>query len=468
MVKTAPVTKAKPTGLAPTIAAPDHATVADKMKAGKALRAETSRSAQGVWNPPTRRADPVAMLQARDSALLPDLLPIRYGRMAQSPLAFLRGSAIVMAADLSTTPSSGIVTQLCGDAHLMNFGVYPTPERELVFGLTDFDETLPGPWEWDLKRLATSIYVAGRDSHFTDTQCAEAAAATARSYQLRMAKYAQMSFVDVWTATVNDRAIMSVLPPQAQPRAEERFEHGADHDHIRQLAKLVARKDGKPAIIDHPPLIEHTSDARVGEHLHALFEHYLGSLIADSRALVERYTLVDTARKVVGVGSVGTRCYIMLFQGIDATDLQFLQVKEAMASVLETYLGKSAYAEHGERVVEGQRLMQAAPDLFLGWGTVNKVGYYVRRLADIKGSINLAVVTPASLAAYGDVCSWALARAHARSGEAARISGYIGRSEVFVHAIARFAAAYADQTASDYDALMAAVKSGRIHAETGI
>lgn len=447
---------------------PSEPVLAERLRAGKALRAKTPRSSQGAWKPSSKRPDPIALLRSRDGALLADLLPIRYGRMAQSPLAFLRGAAIVMASDLAATPSSGIRSQICGDAHLMNFGVYATPERELVFGLTDFDESLPGPWEWDLKRLATSILLAGRNRSFPESECEVAAASTVSSYQGHIAGYAHMAYVDVWASRVSDKSIRGVLPSQTYGRAAEHYEQGSQHEHIHQIAKLVSVSDGRPHLVDQPPLIEHASDERVGSQLHTLFTRYHDVLPEDIRALVGRYTLVDSARKVVGVGSVGTRCYVLLLEGLDTSDLQFLQIKEALASVLETPLARSVYAQHGERVVQGQRLLQAAPDMFLGWGEVDKVGYYVRHLAEVKGTVNLQVATPASLAAYGEVCGWALARAHAQSGEAARISGYIGRGEAFVQALTSFAAAYAEQTERDHAQLLAAIKAGHIQAELGV
>lgn len=446
---------------------PSQSTVDARLQAGKVLRATAPRNAQAAWAPPENRADPVALLQAEDARRLPDLLPIRYGRMAASPLGFLRGAAAVMAADLATTPASGITSQLCGDAHLMNFGSYTTPEGALVFGLNDFDETLPGPWEWDLKRLVASFAVAGRTSAFRDADCGQAVAAAVYAYQARMAEYAHMPYLGVWYARVSDHAILPLLPREARGRTALRFGQ-IRHEQLRQLNRLTTSADGRPRIVDNPPLITHISDERIGDRAHALVERYAASLTDDHRDLLERYTLVDYARKVVGVGSVGTRCYVLLFIGASQDDSLFLQIKEAGASALERYLGRSGYAQSGERVIQGQRLLQPASDMLLGWGRVAKVDFYIRQLADLKGAVNIAAMTPAYLVAYAQVCGWALARAHARSGEAARISGYLGRGDTFPQAMTRFALAYADQTERDHAALVEAIKAGRVHAEASV
>lgn len=436
-----------------------------RLEQGKAARNAVSRSAQALWKPADDRPDAIKLLQQRDAKRLPELVPIRYGRMTTSLISFMRGSAILMANDLASTPSTGITPQICGDAHLLNFGVYATPERNLVFGLNDFDETLPGPWEWDVKRLSASFVAGGRDNKLSDAFCEEAVESLVRSYQTHIAEYARMSYLDVWFARVDDAAILSMLPKQARDRSALKPGEGRG---LRQLSKLTTIVDGQPRIADDPPLLTHASDARIGDQLGRLLAGYLDSLNNDRRALLERYTLKDFALKVVGIGSVGTRCYVMLFQGLDEHDVLLLQIKESDASVLEAHLGQSAYAQHGERVVQGQRLMQAASDLFLGWGRAGSTDYYIRQLPDLKGTVNLAEMTPATYMSYADVCGWALARAHARSGEAARISGYLGRRDVFAHAMCTFAFAYADQTERDYETLLAAIKDGRIKAEMGV
>ncbi len=449
--------------------APPHSTPSrERLRAGKELRHATPRSSQARWTPPADRPDPVALLQASDRTRLPELLPIRYGRMLQSPFAFLRGAAPIMARDLAVTPSTGVTVQLCGDAHLLNFGVYVTPERHLMFGLNDFDETLPGPWEWDVKRLAASFVVAGRENVCASDVCAEAAGAAARAYQSWIGTYARMSYLDAWYARVDDETILNTLPRAARDWGTPREAKDRPRRQMRQLSKLPTTINGQARIVDDPPLVTHASDERVGDQICALVERYIATLPDDRRALARRYTLVDVARKVVGVGSVGTRCYILLFNGRDQDDVLFLQIKEADASALEPYLAPSAYAQHGERVVQGQRLIQASSDTFLGWGCVADVHYYLRHLADIKGAVEMPSMTPTYLVAYARICGWALARAHARSGEAARISGYLGRNSAFERAITRFAVDYADQTERDHAALVAAVKAGRISAETGI
>lgn len=437
----------------------------ERCAAGRALRAAVPRSIHAHWSPPPARADPVALLRAGDATRLPELVPLRYGRMLESPLAFLRGAAAIMADDLAATPTTGIPVQACGDAHLANFGAYGTPERNLVFDLNDFDETLPGPWEWDIKRLAASIVVAGRGNGFDAAQCAEAAHAAVRSYRQRLNEFARRGYLDVWYAQIDAQTVLDTLSSATRRLAGRRFEQASQRDHLRALAKWTTLVDGQVRLVEDPPLLRHVSDERIGDQLRTLVQVYAKSLRDDRQALLQRYTIVDFARKVVGVGSVGMRCYIILLRGKDLADPLFLQIKEATRSVLEPHQGKCLYPHHGQRVVRGQQLIQAASDIFLGWGQVGTTHFYIRQLYDMKGSVQIARLTPAQLSTYGEVCGWALARAHARSGDAARISGYLGAGDTFDQAVAAFATAYADQTERDHAALIAAVKAGCVSAE---
>ncbi len=440
--------------------------VTERLAAGKALRQDVPRSAHGSWTPPADRPNPLDLLQAQDQGRLPELVPIRYGRMLASPFAFLRGSATVMANDLGGTPASGLTVQACGDAHLSNFGVYGTPERNLIFDLNDFDETLPAPWEWDLKRLAASFVVAGRSNSFRTGQCTETAEAAVRSYREHMAEYAQLGHLAVWYSRISAQDISELLPDTMQKDFQRGVRKATHHDNLQALAKLTSVVDGSIRIVDDPPLIIHSSDAVLGQYLPRIAKTYHSSIRDDLRMLLQQYTFVDFARKVVGVGSVGTRCYIALMQGNGPGDPLFLQVKEAFPSVLEAHAGKSKYANHGQRVVRGQQYVQAASDIFLGWGRINEIDFYVRQLRDMKGSVEVSLMNPARLSLYATLCGWVLARAHARSGDAAEIAGYIGNSDRFDNAIAAFANAYADQTERDYQQLVEAVKSGRIEVET--
>ena len=395
-----------------------------------------------------------------------DLVPIRYGRMLASPFAFLRGSATVMARDLAGTPTSGLIVQACGDAHLSNFGVYGTPERSLVFDLNDFDETLPAPWEWDVKRLVASIVVAARVNGFRSGQCADAARAAARKYREQMSSYAMMSYREIWYARITAEDIMAQAPASIRQDLQRGARRATHHDHLQALAKMTTQVDGTIKIVDDAPLIMHLSDEILGEHLPRIAKAYRSSIRDDLRMLLRRYSFVDFAQKVVGVGSVGTRCYIVLMQGSGPNDPLFLQIKQASASVLEPYAGKSRYTNHGQRVVRGQQYIQAASDIFLGWGREKWLDIYVRQLRDMKGSADVATMDPKRMALYGALCGLALARAHARSGDAARIAGYIGTSDRFDSALVEFANAYADQTERDHATLAEAVKVGRIRAET--
>jgi uncharacterized protein (DUF2252 family) len=390
-----------------------------------------------------------------------------------SPFAFMRGSAIVMANDLASTPKTGIQAQLCGDAHLSNFGAYASPERALLFDVNDFDETLPGPWEWDVKRLATSLVVAGRDSGFDAVACREAAGASVVSYRRRMAEFSEMGELEVWYSRVGEEDLRGLLSGAKSKKTAKKLNKAVlkarGRDSLQALSKLTRVVDGRRKIIDDPPLLVRIPEGdELRVEVNAILESYKRTLQEDRRHLLERYRFVDAARKVVGVGSVGTRAYVVLLEGRDEVDPLFLQVKEAGASVLEGHVPSSTYQHHGHRVVAGQRLMQAASDIFLGWfrGREGR-DFYWRQLRDMKGSADVESMSPDELALYARLCGWALARAHARSGDRVQIAAYLGKSERFDGAIADFAEAYADQTESDHAALCAAVKSGTLPGNDG-
>jgi uncharacterized protein (DUF2252 family) len=441
---------------------------------GRAARQLVPRGSHAEWAPASDRPDPVELLQAQARNRIQELLPIRYGRMMASPFAFLRGSAIVMAHDLASTPNSGIRAQLCGDAHLLNFGAYASPERDLLFDLNDFDETLPGPWEWDLKRLAASFVVAGRDNGFDAADCRNAARAVTASYRRRMAEFSQMGELEVWYSRVGEEEVKGLLTEaravkKTTKKLSKNVRKARGRDSLQALSKLTRVVDGRRIIDDDPPLLVRIPDGderRV--QVNAILESYKRTLQEDRRHLLERYRFVDAARKVVGVGSVGTRVYAVLLEGRDQDDPLFLQVKEAGASVLERYVESNTYEHHGHRVVAGQRLMQAASDIFLGWfrGSEGR-DFYWRQLKDMKGSAKVEDMSADELVLYAGICGWALARAHARSGDRVQIAAYLGKSDRFDRAIADFAKEYADQNERDHEALCAAVKSGRLYADAG-
>ncbi len=413
-------------------------------------------------------------------------MPVRYGRMLASPFSYFRGAALPMASDLAATPVSGLAVQACGDAHLSNFGAYASPERALVFDLNDFDETLPGPWEWDVKRLAASLEVAGRGNGYPRRQRREIVTATIRRYRGAMSGFAGLTNLAVWYARADVGELREQFGPQLSARQRKGVDQGMakarTRDSLQALSKLTRLVDGRPRIVADPPLVVPLDDLLPGQLDRSGAETELGSLIAkyrhtletDRRYLLEQFQLADMARKVVGVGSVGTRCWIVLMLGRDRADPLFLQVKEAERSVLENFAGTSEYASHGQRVVAGQRLMQASSDIFLGWqrneaepdGTPHD--FYIRQLRDWKLSLDIEAMAPADMRAYGELCGWTLARAHARSGDRIAITAYLGRSDVFDQAIADFAASYADQNERDYQALAAAAASGRVTAERDI
>jgi uncharacterized protein (DUF2252 family) len=443
--------------------------IEQRIKAGKEHRKETPRAAHAEWSAPADRPDPVEILKQQDKHRVADLVPIRYGRMLESPFAYFRGAAAVMASDLSMIPRTGLIAQLAGDAHLVNFGAYGTPERNLVFDVNDFDETLPGPFEWDVKRLAASIVVAGRGNRFSVTGCSEAAQAAVTSYRQRMALYAMIGHAELYYMQVEVAQLLDVVSGRMRKDVQKGFERARTHDNVQALNKMCSVVDGQIRIVDDPPIVIHVDDWKMlgAERGARLFRTYYETLQPDRRHLLQRYTLVDGAMKVVGVGSVGTRCFILLFKGASENDPLFLQIKEATHSIFEPYLGASSYKHHGQRVVAGQRIIQAASDIFLGWGTTSKGQFYLRQLRDMKGSVDVSSMIPSGLVAYSEVCGWALALAHARSGDAAMISGYIGAGTAFETAVTHFANAYADQNERDYEALVMARKQRRITADIG-
>jgi len=459
-------------------------TPAERAAVGRAARAVTSRSRHAEWRPTASRPDPVAIIEAQDATRVPDLVPIRHGRMLASPFAFFRGAAAVMAADLATTPVSGLRVQLCGDAHLGNFGGFRSPERALVFDINDFDETLPGPWEWDVKRLAASQAVLGRDRGLPQAVRRRQVMATVRQYRTAMGAFAAQRDLDVWYARLDATLLLARWQVELQSKTVRnqlklRTIESQSRDHLGAFTKLTHLVDGRPRIASRPPLLVPAAELFPGElaRAEAVFQNglrrYTESLPDERRHLVSRFRYADFARKVVGVGSVGTRAWIALLVGRDLNDPLILQFKEAGPSVLAPFAGASRYAEHGRRVVEGQRLVQAATDTFLGWVHATSVDgvtghFYVRQLWDGKIAPDLAHMSPNTLRLYGEMCGWTLARAHARSGDRVAIAAYLGTSERFDAAIADFAEAYAEQNARDYAAFAAAVKAGRIVAETGI
>jgi uncharacterized protein (DUF2252 family) len=462
-----------------------HLSVEERAARGKAARAEVPRSSHANFDPIGDRPDPIELLESQATTRVPELVPIRYGRMLVSPFTFYRGAAKIMASDLATTPNSGLRVQCCGDAHLSNFGVFASPERRLVFDINDFDETLPGPWEWDVKRLAVSMMIAARDDGFAVKEQDRITLETVAQYRNSMRNFAAMKNLEVWYARMEIESLIRDFGPQFKPtqvkRTEKMVAKARTRDSMSAFSKLTERVNGRAEIVDQSPLIvplramlDQEEAAHWLEELRKLMRSYRSTLQFDRRVLLEEYRLVDFARKVVGVGSVGTRAWIGLLFGRDSEDPLFLQLKEAEASVLEEYLGKSQFKNHGERVVTGQRLMQAVSDIFLGWVHV-PAGYdgkprdfYGRQLKDWKGSAEIEQMVPNGMAVYGRLCGWTLARAHACSGDRIAIAAYLGSGTAFDRAILEFARAYADQNERDYQQLVAAVKSGRIVAQTGL
>ena len=465
--------------ITPGVLAPPHEVLTpDEWRArGRERRSAASRSSHAQWAPPADRPDPVAVLEEQARYRVPDLIPIRYGRMAASPFAYFRGAAAPMAWDLAHTPTPDIRVQACGDAHLLNFGMYAAPDRRLVFDVNDFDETLPAPFDWDVKRLAASFAVAARDNGFKDREARTAARMAVRSYRTEMANYAAMRFLEVWYSRIDIDEVSSLFDA-VQSKAAVRRRHrdianAYRRTSLRTFLKMCDQVEGQYRIRPaHPVIVRFPIELHPGvlEELRSAVAQYQQTLEADRREVLRRYYFGDFARKVVGVGSVGTEAFVMLLIGDRADEPLFLQVKEAQESVLAPFAGPSEYKHQGERVVMGQRLTQAATDPFLGWttgagtnGTARK-HYYVRQLRDMKGSMSVPLMDPLQLDYYGRLCGWALARAHARTGRASMISGYLGTGEVFDHAIADFAIAYADQNEQDYQRLLEAVSAGRVRA----
>jgi uncharacterized protein (DUF2252 family) len=443
-----------------------HPSRAELYRHGKKLREKSPRQSHATWQAPANRPDPLSLLEESSKGRLPELIPVRYGRMLQSPFTFYRGAALNMAADLARTPVTGLQVQACGDAHLLNFGMFATPERREIFDIND-DETLPAPWEWDVKRLAASFVLACRNNGFTDDFARDTVLACAGSYRRRMAEYSEMTVLDVWYASLEvEDMIQTIKDPRARKRLEKRLT-AARHRSVleHEFPKLVEVLGQLPVIKDNPPLIYHwheESQEKFFADIQAALVAYRETLEDDRRFLLDRYEVEDVAIKVVGVGSVGTWCGIALLLAGEEDPL-FLQIKEARASVLEPYAGESAFPNHGQRVVDGCRLMQSASDLFLGW-TVGPRGrhFYIRQLKDMKIKMLVEAFSRSAMMQYAGLCGWALARAHARSGEPAAISGYLGKSDKFDQAIADFSIAYADQSALDHRLLLKAVREGRL------
>jgi uncharacterized protein (DUF2252 family) len=508
---------------APRIRRIKHPSLDERLAKGRTARDQTPPSSHSGWSAAADRPDPVGLLEAQDRTRERDLVPVRHGRMMVSPFTFYRGAAKIMAADLKDTPVAGLGTQLCGDAHLSNFGLFASPERRLMFDLNDFDETLPGPFEYDVKRMAASFVIAGRNNGFTKADARAAARASVTAYREAMADFARMTTMDIWYAHFEEdrfksliqEALTEVAPEvkkaktakttkagkgakaakaakkeprdakqakiakEAARRAEKNLAKAHTRDSMQALSKLAELVDGQYRIVSQPPVIVPSRDLaatfglspdQVMPTLHEQFRAYRATLPDDRRKLLERFQIVDAARKVVGVGSVGTRAFIILLEGRDAHDPLFLQVKEATASVLEASLPRSRYRQHGERVVQGQRMMQAASDIFLGWTKGLDVNrhFYWRQLRDMKGSALVELMAPVTLTYYAQMCGWTLARAHARSGDPVAMAAYLGRDDVFDRSIIDFSERYADQNEQDYQEFVKAIRSGRLEAVEGV
>ncbi len=467
------ITKSKKASEA--IAPITHLDITERAARGKAARTKVPRASHAAWEPPADRADPVELLRGQEVTRVPELIPIRHERMLTSPFAFYRGAAVVMAADVASVPDTGLRVQCCGDAHLANFGGFAAPDRKLIFDINDFDETSHGPFEWDVKRLAASFEIASRAREFSAKTARKAVLMAAQSYREAMTSFAAMTNLDVWYARLDIQATLDRYASQVSASELARLNKVAakaeTKDSMKAFAKLTEVVDGEVRITSDAPLLVPARDlmgdidpATLEAWLHEQLRVYRHSLQPDRRHLLEGYRMVDLARKVVGVGSVGTRCWILLMLGKDDADPLFLQVKQAEASVLEPYGGRSQYGNHGQRVVEGQRLLQAASDIMLGWFHAHALDgaerdFYVRQLWDWKVSADLEAITEKLLSIYAQMCGWSLARAHARSGDRIAIAAYLGTSDVFDKSIAAFAAAYADQNQRDYEAAVAALSS---------
>jgi uncharacterized protein (DUF2252 family) len=444
-----------------------HSTREESHAIGKSLRDKCLRESHAAWRPASDRPDPIGLMEEANQGRMPQLIPIRHGRMLQSPFTFYRGAALNMAADLATTPASGILVQACGDCHLMNFGAYATPERRVIFDINDLDETLPAPWEWDVKRLAASFVLACRDNGFTGDDARDAVLSCVRSYRERMAEYSEMTVLDIWYDSIDvEKLIPKIQDKEARKRMQKRLAKAHERSVLEhEFPELVTTAGLAPTIKENPPLIFHPQEIGREELMAAVrknFARYRETLQEDRRLLLDRFALKDAAMKVVGVGSVGTHCAILLLMA-SAHDPLFLQVKQARPSVLEPYAGKSRHANNGERIVHGCRMMQSASDLFLGWAE-GEAGrhFYVRQLKDMKVKPLVEVFTPSVMLEYAGICGWTLAHAHARSGESAKISGYLGKGDKFDEAIADFSVTYADQTEHDHEVLLKAVRAGKL------
>ncbi|BAU83006.1 hypothetical protein SLA_2069 [Streptomyces laurentii] len=458
-----------------------HRTSQERVARGKAARSDAPRSSHAEFEPSSKRRDPVEIIEKQSAKRVPELVPIRYGRMSEAPFRFYRGAAAIMAADLAQTPRSGIRVQCCGDAHMLNFRLLASPERRLMFDINDFDETLPGPWEWDVKRLSASLAIAGRANGFSSKERASVVRAAVGSYRERMRSFAGMGNLDVWYTSYDADEILEQQGPIVGAGQRERWGRAAQraraHDTLQVFDKLTHVLDGKRLIAPDPPLLVPLHDllptverSKLEKELSRLIEHYGQTLQTDRRFLLQGYRIADMARKVVGVGSVGTRCWILLLLGKDDGDPLFLQAKEADESVLAPYVGGSSFRTQGERVVAGQRLMQATSDIFLGWERVEGIDgqqrdFYVRQLRDWKGIAVTEEMSPKRMANFGRLCGATLARAHARSGDRIAIAAYLGGSDVFDRALATFAELYADQNEKDHQALVEAIRTGRVAAE---
>jgi uncharacterized protein (DUF2252 family) len=466
-----------------------HLPVEERAKLGREARTRASRSSQAEFSPPPDRPDPVGLLERQAISRVPELVPIRYGRMLVSPFTFFRGAALIMASDLATTPRSGLNVQACGDAHLSNFGLFASPERSLMFDVNDFDETLPGPWEWDVKRLAASFEVAGRDRGFSRSDRHAVVVACARAYREGMRSAAKLGTLDVWYSHMEIGRMLEWIRTEDQDERLGKKEarqavmdvsKARTRDSLRAFRKLTRPVDGRIRFVKDPPLIVPIEDLVLSEKVRHQTERSLRKLIkkyrrtlADEHHPLEEFRYVHMARKVVGVGSVGTRAWVFLMMGVDEGDPLILQAKEAQPSVLERFAGTSAYDNHGQRVVVGQRLMQTASDIFLGWQRAKDIDgqtrdYYIRQLHDWKGSAHVDTLRVHGATRYARMCGATLARAHARSGDWIAIAAYLGKGDRFDEAVAEFSAAYADQNERDYEALVRAVRSGRVSAQTGL
>jgi len=451
-----------------------HESPEKRRQDGRERRKQVPRKSHAAWTPAPDRPDLIKLLRAQDADRQQDLVPIRWGRMSASPFTFYRGSAALMAADLAPLPRTGLQVQLCGDAHLSNFGMYASPERSLLFDVNDFDETLPGPFSWDIKRLAASFVLGARSNGFTEEEARDITLASVRSYREHMAAFAEMREMDVWYSHVVADDLLEMFRANRPPKIVKRIDAGLakarTRDSVQAAGKLTEIVDGERRFTDQPPVLMHLEElSSADDSAHTLFHQYAATLEDDRRELIERFDLVDVARKIVGVGSVGTRCIVVLLRGRDIDDPLILQIKEATHSVLEAYLGKSRFPHAGHRVVAGQRLMQAASDIFLGWMTgPGGRQFYWRQLRDMKASVDIATLRPPGLELYAEACGWALARGHARSGRRIAISAYMGAGDRFDQAIAEFAVAYANQTEKDYELVMKAIKKGDIPVQTEV